>query len=83
MADFSLIKDIDSGKNKRIDPEIARIRYHRFDMKVDGKDMPVEIPVREAIKFQEFLEDNKNIKEDAVRGILRHFRGIKVRDGEE
>jgi hypothetical protein len=85
MTNFSLINDLEKGKDKKIDPEIARIRYHRFDVDVDGKEIPLDIPLREARNFQIFLDgEDYKISIDSIRGVLRHFRGKKIRnEGEE
>lgn len=82
MNTFSLIQDLEKGKDKKVDPEISRIRYRQFEMKIDGDATTVNIPIRESVGFADFLDDNGsvNFSSDDARKILRHFRGTKVRE---
>lgn len=83
MTNFSLINDLEKGKDKKIDPEMERIRYQQFDITVGNKLMPIEIPIRESYNFEIFLKEMKSIDSDGLKSVLRHFRGKKIRNNDE
>lgn len=84
MSNFSLIKDLDTHKNKKVDKAVLGIRYQEYEVVVEGEDITIKIPLRETENFENYMEKSnfKKISGDDLRQILRYYRGTKVRDEE-
>lgn len=80
--DFSLIKEIEkksSIKNSPYGGKDYGIKYQEYEMRVDGKDVMINIPLRETENFEQFIEElnTTSVTRSSLKKILRHFRGMR------
>ena len=78
MKDFSLIKQLDEDdKNDgRILPD--GIEYQQYELKVDGNERVVNIPIRECDEFEKVItEMSEPLNRKSLKLLLREFRGIR------
>lgn len=78
--EFTLMGEISNPIKKERDPEIAKIKYHQYDVIVERNEMRINIPVREAENFEKFMEGigNVDISNLDLKRILRHYRGTRA-----
>jgi len=80
--DFSLIKEIEKKSSVKNSPHAGKdygIKYQEYEMRVDGKDIMINIPLRETENFEQFIEElnTTNVTRSSLKKILRHFRGMR------
>jgi len=76
MTDFSLIERLNKKEDES--PLAKGVQYQQYELEVDGKQQTVNIPLREAENFEEFVVNNNNpLTRKSLKGILRQFRGVR------
>jgi hypothetical protein len=80
--DFSLIKEIEKKSSIKNSPHAGKdygIKYQEYEMRVDGKDVMINIPLRETENFEQFIEElnTTSVTRSSLKKILRHFRGMR------
>lgn len=76
MNEFSLIKQLESGEEPK--KPVSTIKYQQYELVVEGKEMIVNIPKREAEAFEIAVgELNTQINRPMMQNMLRTFRGTR------
>lgn len=78
MKDFSLIKQLDEDDKEasRILPD--GIEYQQYELHVEGNERVVNIPIREAERFEQAVtEMTESLNRTTLKQLLREFRGIR------
>lgn len=83
--DFFLIKEIEKESRAKTSQSTGidyGIKYQEYEMQVEGKNVIVNIPLKETENFEQFIEELNitSVSRSSLKKILRHFRGMR---GEE
>lgn len=80
MSDFSLIKQMNEGKDeqKETSPFPKGVRYQQYELEVDGAERVINIPLRESENFEAAVGAlTSDITGPVLKKLLRDFRGIR------
>lgn len=78
MEDFSLIKRLNETKDDESSPLAEGISYQQYEIEVDGHSQIINIPLREAEKFENAVIEEKNpLTRKTLKLLLRNHRGIR------
>lgn len=80
MSDFPLIKQMINPEEQKKSMLPEGVPYQRFNVRVDGDEKTIHIPLREAQAFKDRIAEEEKITKRILRSILREFRGIQERD---
>lgn len=77
MKKFSLIMELTDTNTPKINKkEKSDIKYQQYVIEVSGKEVTVDIPLREVNNFEEELSNIKDIDDKKLNIILRKYRGL-------
>ncbi len=78
MKDFSLIKQLDEENKDTPRTLPDGIEYQQYELKVDGNERVVNIPVRECERFEQVVTEMSDpLNRKSLKLLLREFRGIR------
>jgi len=77
VSNFSLIRDLNkpSEKPKKQEPAYG-IKYQSYELQVEGKDIPVLIPIRECENFENVISNIEDLTESKLKQVTRDMRGL-------
>lgn len=77
MKDFPLIRQLDHPEEDK-PSSTSGIKYQQYELEIQGNPRVINIPLRETEAFEQALENlETDLDEDALRTLLRNFRGIR------
>jgi len=82
MNEIPLIKTLNTKLHEKeaekSSPLAPGIQYQQYELNVDGKTSTVNIPLREAVRFESYIvETNGSVTRKMLKSLLREFRGIR------
>lgn len=77
MDKFSLIKELKNDKQPPESKLPSGIQYQQYEVEVDNKLLIVNIPLREAERFEQLMSENETISGRVFKSVLREVRGIR------
>ena len=81
MSDFPLLKQLNDPPEEPLKPTLPEgVPYQRFNVRVDGAEKTIHIPLREAEAFKQRIAEEEKITKRIFRTIIREFRGIQERE---
>jgi len=77
MEKYSLIGQLDETQETPEPKLPPGIKYQQYEILVEGKEMVVNIPLRETATFEQILSEYETIDREQMNEVLRHVRGIR------